>query len=214
MSEAQTEIPAEIVTSLAKSKKVITITAKSIQKRDGPEATQSPPQDLAVLFKQLLTSLRYTTTCLSLAFKPPITPAAVDQQLQKFTDEVCRAVSFVIAAANGAGLSSTLLLTEWTDGTLEIIAEAQRYLDLVATGDYLQLTGMVWSAIDKMSELSIKESEALTKRWKDDTATIKDAWSELVEMLAAEPGLEEALDDEVFSPEEKLEAERVSHSHA
>jgi hypothetical protein len=208
----QADIPAEIVTSLNKSKKVITITAKAIEKRDGPEATSSPPEDLAVLFKQLLTSLRYTTTCLSLAFKPPITPAAVDQQLKKFTDEVCRAVSFVIAAANGAGLSSTLLLTEWTDGVLDIIAEAQRYIDLVATGDYLQLTGMVWGAIDKMANLSTNESEALSKRWKEDTATIKDAWSELVEMLDAKPGLEEALDDEVLSPEERSEAERVSHA--
>lgn len=210
MNTAQDQLPAEVLSALTRSRKEILATAKTIENRNGPIAARSPPEDLGVMFKQLLTTLRYTTTALSLAFKPPITIAAVLQQLTKFTDEVCRTVSFVIAAANGAGLSSTLLLTEWTDGVVDIVSEAQRYIDTIATGDYLQPTGMVWGAIDKLSDLSTKESEALTKRWKEDTATIKDAWSELLSMLEAQPNMEDALDDEVFSPEERAEAERVS----
>ena len=214
MSSTKEELPVEITTALNTSKKVILITAKSLENRNGPAASQPPPEGLAVLFKQLLSSLRYTTTSLSLAFKPPITTAAVIQQLTKFTDEVCRTVSFVVAAANGAGLSSTLLLMEWTAGVLDVINEAQRYIDTISTGDYLQLTGMVWSAVDKMAEMSTKESEALKKRWAEDTATIKDAWSELQDMLSEEPNMMDALDDEVFSPEEKAEAERVSLMNA
>lgn len=159
---------------------------------DPPRATPLPTKavspDLAKVLTEQLGVLRHTTTSLSLAFKPPITPAAAIQQIEKFVQDLCRIVSILIVAADGAGLASTLLLEEWTRGTIEVVLAAQQLVDTFeqssrqpgsADDGYLVQTAKLWDAVDAMTgSLSTTESAALTRRWKAETLVIKDSFAE------------------------------------
>lgn len=88
---------------------------------------------------------------------------------------------------------------------MDICTEAVRFLDVLlesaqsgASGSgneenpYLHHTGLVWDCIDSLANtLSATEAEAVIKRWKMDTAVVKDAWSEFKESIE---GMEVASD--------------------
>jgi hypothetical protein len=89
------------------------------------------------------------------------------------------------------------MLDEWRDGVMDICTEAVRFLDVLAysmtssasgsgkdDNPYLHHTGLVWDRVDKMtSDLSSSEGQAVVKRWKMDTAVVKDAWTEFKESI-------------------------------
>lgn len=82
---------------------------------------------------------------------------------------------------------------------MDICTEAVRFLNVLAdsmtTGaggsgsgkddnPYLHHTGLVWDRVDKMtSDLSASEGQAVVKRWKMDTAVVKDAWNEFKDSI-------------------------------
>jgi hypothetical protein len=194
-----------ISTGISNSKSEIALTSRALSSISGqPDSAQSDaaqistvPAELPAVLKSLLLSFRHSTTSLALAFKAPLTVAAALQQLDKFTKELCQASSCVLAAA-AQGPSGTML-DEWRDGVLDICTEAVRFLDVLAdsttangsssgggSGEnpYLHHTGLVWDRVDSLtSDLSASEGEAVVRRWKMDTAVVKDAWSEFKESI-------------------------------
>ena len=156
------------------------------------------PDGLRSILGTLLKAIRHSTTSLSLAFKPPITPAAAVQQLEKVSDEYSRCVSCVVGcAAHG---SYSVLVDEWREGIESVGIELGRLIETlrdgamantaknggqVSTDDnpYLAHTGMVWDAVDRLSDLSWTEVEAVQKRIKGQRAIVDDAWAEFKEFL-------------------------------
>jgi hypothetical protein len=144
------------------------------------------------VFAQLLTSVRHTTTALSLAFKPPITVPATIAQLDKLSDQLGRLISCVVAAASGEPWNLSALVDEWRDGVLAISTEVDRYLEVLeksvtagpSDSSYLMHTGMVWEEIDRVEKgLSANELQAVVKRWEGEKDVVKDAWTEFKEFL-------------------------------
>lgn len=158
------------------------------------------PDGLRSILGTLLVAIRHSTTSLSLAFKPPITPAAAIQQLEKVSDEYARSVSCVVGCAAHGHYS--VLVDEWREGVEAVGVELRRLIETlrdgprtttkrqqkggqVSTDDnpYLAHTGMVWDAVDRLSNLSWTEVEAVQKRIKGQRAIVDDAWAEFKEFL-------------------------------
>ena len=157
------------------------------------------PDGLQAILATLLKAVRHSTTSLSLAFKPPITPSAAIQQLDKISDEYARCVSCVIGcAAHG---SYSVLVDEWREGVESVGIELGRLIETLRDGatankaemggqvsidenPYLAHTGMVWDAVDRLKTLSGSEVEAVQKRIKGQRAIVDDAWAEFKEFLA------------------------------
>ncbi|WVO21576.1 uncharacterized protein IAS62_002885 [Cryptococcus decagattii] len=143
---------------------------------------KQPARDISVniadAFAQLLVNFRQTVTSLGLAFKPPVTVSAATQQLEKVAEQLNQLISCVLITHGEMG-------REWKEGVLSIGAEVERHLDMLeAEDDYLQSTGKIWEAIDRMSrDLSRDEKSAIIRRWKIHQSIVKDAWDEFKEIL-------------------------------
>lgn len=177
---------------------------------------KQPARDISVniadAFAQLLVNFRQTVTSLGLAFKPPVTVSAAKQQLEKVSEQLNQLISCVLISHGEMG-------REWKEGVLSIGAEVERHLDVLeAEGDYLQSTGKIWEAIDRMSrDLSRDEKSAIIRRWKIHQSIVKDAWDEFKEILEDsqngddDGGWDElGLGDTSLSEEERSRAEAVS----
>lgn len=169
------------------------------------------PDGLRSILGTLLKAIRHNTTSLSLAFKPPITQAAAVQQLEKVSDGYARCVSCVVgSAAHG---SYSVLVDEWREGVEGVGIELGRLIETlrdgtlantaknggqVSTDDnpYLAHTGMVWDAVDRLSDLSWTEVEAVQKRIKGQRVIVDDAWAEFKEFLTEQDEQDEDEDDE------------------
>lgn len=149
-----------------------------------------------------------------MAFKPPVTVSAATQQLEKITDQMGQLIGCGLITHGEMG-------KEWKEGILDIGAEVERHLDVLeAEGDYLQSTGKVWEAIDRMSrDLSRDEKSAIIRRWKIHQSIVKDAWDEFKEILEDSQNRDDdggwdelGLGGTSLSEEEKSRAEAVSFS--
>jgi hypothetical protein len=195
-----------------------------------------PPAGLADIFAALLSQLKTTTTTLALAFKPPLSPAAIKPYAERLEDEVARAVSCVLALAGAPGVGSSALLDAWRAGVtgigeaveafLAVLEEAARTGNVGTEGEqnpYLAHTGLVHAAIERLAAgLPRTEGEAVGRVWEGQKGTMRDAWDEFKEMLEDEGEEEEDfgdLDDEFgileapmgsLSPSERRRAEAVS----
>lgn len=177
---------------------------------------KQPARDISVnvadAFAQLLVNFRQTVTSLGLAFKPPVTVSAAIQQLEKAAEQLNQLISCVLITHGEMG-------REWKEGVLSIGAEVERHLDVLeAEGDYLQSTGKIWEAIDRVSrDLSRDENSAIIRRWKIHQSIVKDAWDEFKEILEDsqneddDGGWDElGLGDTSLSEEERSRTEAVS----
>lgn len=183
--------------------------ASSSSATSGPVAV--PPAGLADIFASLLVQVRTTTTTLAVAFKPPLTPAAVAPWTTKLEDQVARLISCVLAVAGAAppNAGPSALVDEWREGVTAIGEQAEGFLAVleaaakdggveVKEGEqspYLAHTGLVWAAVDALANnLPRDEGAAVGKKWESQKGTVKDAWDEFKDLLDADEGIEE--DDE------------------
>lgn len=150
----------------------------SIQALSGKQPSLDVSPNIGDAFAQCLVNFRQTVTSLGMAFKPPVTVPAATQQLEKISDQLSQLIACVLITHGEMG-------KEWKEGILDISAEVERHLDVLeAEGDYLQSTGKIWEAIDRMSrDLSRDEKSAITRRWKIHQSIVKDAWDEFKEIL-------------------------------
>ncbi|OWZ65425.1 hypothetical protein AYX14_06224 [Cryptococcus neoformans] len=150
----------------------------SIQALSGKQPSLDVSPNIGDAFAQCLVNFRQTVTSLGMAFKPPVTVPAATQQLEKISDQLSQLIACVLITHGEMG-------KEWKEGILDISGEVERHLDVLeAEGDYLQSTGKIWEAIDRMSrDLSRDEKSAITRRWKIHQSIVKDAWDEFKEIL-------------------------------
>ncbi|CAK9782531.1 hypothetical protein CC85DRAFT_37835 [Cutaneotrichosporon oleaginosum] len=172
----------------------------------GPSVAAGPvpmtPDGLADILAALLTQLKTTTTTLALAFKPPLSPAAIKPYADKLEDQVARAVSCVLALAGAAppNAGRSALVDAWRGGVTGIGEAAEAFLavleDAAKSGSvkregretdqspYLAHTGLVHAAIDRFAtSLPRTEGEAVAKAWEGQKGTMRDAWDEFKELL-------------------------------
>lgn len=167
----------------------------------GPSAGPVPatPAGLADILAALLAQLKMTTTTLALAFKPPLSPAAIQPYADKLEDQVARAVSCVLALAGAAppNAGSSALVDVWrkgvtgigetTEGFLAVLEEGTKQGAVVKEGQqspYLAHTGLVHTMIDRLAaNLPRDEGAAVCSVWEGQKGTVLDAWDEFKELL-------------------------------
>lgn len=226
--------------AIEKSQRALAISLRALETVRPRQASSSsnnvvptPPPALADMLAALLLQLRNAVTMLALAFKPPLTAAAVAPQLAKVEDHVGRLVSCVLAASGGDPTSksqttgSSTLVEVWADNVETIGTRVDRLLatlrDDVRSGvaetkaasdeakgqaPYLAHTGLIWAAIDDFV-VPRSEVEAVAKRWEEQKGTVRDAWSEFKEMLEEDDGEEESDDELEGIEDEWAELENV-----
>lgn len=154
------------------------------------------PADHVQAFKNMHINLRHTTTSLALAFKPPLTIAAANQQLEKFIIDLCHIPTCVYTAKDR--VYDGILLDEWKEATIDLCNHAAKFLRALSElsssstapkgnveDPYLRYTAMIWECCDKVSTgISGSEGQAVAKRWNVDTEIVKDAWTEFKESIA------------------------------
>lgn len=170
---------------------------------DGFTTIPTPPPALADILNALLKELRNSVTTLALAFKPPLTAAAVKPQLEKIEDHIARMVSCVLAASGGGGghQGYSMLIELWSEGVGHTIGHVNTLLstlkDDAASGSaeakvakeqakgqapYLAQTGMVWASIDDIT-IPRNEIDAVKMVWDQQKSMVRDAWDEFKDML-------------------------------
>lgn len=196
-----------------------------LQQRSGKSGLDSTPA-LDILRKDYLgiISLIYSyTTRLWIALgKQPPTPSAAGPTLEELTKHTSSLYGCVLAfgATHGKAFSD-----EVEQGALGILqsmsALFREYSSAKNGGESMQMTASVHEACDKARNLSIDSREAVLKRWKVDSESLKDAIKEVYNLLDqdneedAEDGWDELVDaddmvDQSLSEQDRMVVKKVA----
>ncbi|KAL8280792.1 hypothetical protein RQP46_006796 [Phenoliferia psychrophenolica] len=167
---------------------------------DAPPATTPAPSlaDVRNDFVELTTFLGKEATALSLAFKPPISLAAVRGTLEKINALLLK-LRFCLKCAPSSGALAKEL--NWT--AQETVEAVQRLLDgslaaYEAEGKQakelrevnLRLTAQVWEKAEHAKQLSEDELQATRRQWQNVLGLLDDCLEEVKEMEDSSPAEE------------------------
>ena len=220
MATKQASSGMDLSSSLSQALKTLRTYLQALQAPSSSSSTSSDPfippllPGLPEIVTQLTATLKQTTTSLALSFKPPITTDAAVAQLDKLSDQVGRLIACVIAAAAGGPWDRSALVEEWREGVLGLSTELEKLLVILqkaaaepstgrkddvqgegeGEGAYLVHTGLVWDAVDRMTDgMSTDEVGAVVRVWRRHGEVVRDAWDEFKEFL--EDAQEDDADD-------------------
>ena len=146
-------------------------------------------------FLSLLQMLYSHATRISLAIKPPSTPAAAIKCLSDLSTDVTR---IVLCAASVVTPGGATLSKEFVWGTQEVCEGIIHFLEGLLDENekddkaYLRRMGVIHATIDKVkTSLSNTNLEAVAKRWKSHSESLQDALKEVKEMAEDQSGDDE-----------------------
>ncbi|KDQ10599.1 hypothetical protein BOTBODRAFT_190414 [Botryobasidium botryosum FD-172 SS1] len=189
------------------------VTALQILRRPFGSAA-SNPLPFSSLRNDLLSLLQLIyshATRLSLALKPPRTPAAAIKVLADLDADLSRFVA--CASCIGEKDSGATILKEVSWCAQEVVEEVQGLVECFGEGiiddedkTYLMKTGALHASIERFKQdLSVDNRGAVVKRWKSNDASLQDALVECKDMTNADEDMEDDGWDEIMGEGEKKE---------